>query len=125
MRFNQPSAWLILGTIAYLFFMHLGSINGQLLSDSFSLIYNCYGWQQADQMSDGLLSLFYRSTNEAGGSFMFRPLAIASLCGDYVLWGEQAFAHKLIQLLWHIGNGVLLYVLLAKVVRYYLSLIHI
>lgn len=119
MRFNQPSAWLILGTIAYLFFMHLGSINGQLLSDSFSLIYNCYGWQQADQMSDGLLSMFYRSTNEAGGSFMFRPLAIASLCGDYVLWGEQAFAHKLIQLLWHIGNGVLLYVLLAKVVRYY------
>jgi len=118
-RFYRHSIWLVLITIVYLFFIHLGSINGQLLSDSFSLIYNCYGWQQADQMSDGLLSLFYRSTNEAGGSYMFRPLAIASFCTDYLLWGEQAFAHKLIQLLWHVGNGVLLYVLLLRVCRYY------
>jgi hypothetical protein len=119
MRFYQQSSWLVVATIAYLFFMHLGSLNGQLLSDSFSLIYNCYGWHQADQMAQELLSLFYRSNNESGGSFMFRPLAIASLCGDYLLWGEQAFAHKLIQLLWHVGNGILLYVLLARVSRQY------
>jgi hypothetical protein len=119
MQFHRHSIWLVLGTIVYLVFMHLSSLNGQLLSDSFSLIYTCYSWQQTDQMGQQLLSLFYHSSNEAGGSYMFRPLAIASFCGDYLLWGEQAFAHKMIQLLWHVGNGVLLFVLLARVCRHY------
>ncbi len=119
MHIHRHLVWPVLVTIGYLFLMHLRGLNGQLLSDSFSLIYTCHSWQQADQMGHQLLSLFYRSTNEAGGSFMFRPLAIAALCGDYILWGEQAFAHKLIQLLWHLGNGILLFVLLIKVCRFY------
>lgn len=119
MRFYLSSSWLVLSAIAYLFIMHLGSLDGQLLSDSLALIHTCHRWYQTDQLGQQLLSLFYRSTNEAAGSFIFRPLAIASLCGDYLLWGEQAFAHKLTQLLWHCGNGVLLYVLLARVCRYY------
>lgn len=124
MRFNQHSGLLVVGILVYLFMMHLASINGQLLSDSVSLIYTCHSWQQTDQMMHQLLSLFSRSSNEAGGSFMFRPLAILSLCTDYMLWGENAYAHKLIQLLWHLGNGVLLYVLLAKVCRHYQLNVH-
>jgi len=117
--FNRYPALILIAPVGYLFWAHWPIITGQFLSDTFSHIYNCYDWSQNQQLGQKLAALFLRSINEEGGADMYRPLGIASYCLDYMLWVVEPYYHKITQLLFHIFNGLLFFVLVQKVTDYY------
>jgi protein O-mannosyl-transferase len=47
----------------------------------------------------------------------YRPVQTISYCFDYLIWNTDAYGYHLSNVLWHIGSGILLYLLLQRLLR--------
>ncbi|MBA2744186.1 MAG: tetratricopeptide repeat protein [Chthoniobacterales bacterium] len=49
-----------------------------------------------------------------GASTHYRPVQNISYCLDYLIWNNNTYGFHLSNILWHIGSGILLYLLLLR-----------
>jgi protein O-mannosyl-transferase len=47
----------------------------------------------------------------------YRPVQTISYVSDYLIWNTNAYGYHLSNLLWHIGSGILLYLLLQRLLQ--------
>jgi tetratricopeptide (TPR) repeat protein len=47
----------------------------------------------------------------------YRPIQTISYVFDYLIWNTDAYGYHLSNLLWHVGSGILLYLLLQRLLR--------
>jgi Flp pilus assembly protein TadD len=47
----------------------------------------------------------------------YRPLQNISYIFDYLIWNTEAYGYHLSNVLWHVGSGILLYLLLARLLN--------
>ncbi len=97
---------LLLLAACYLVLIHRAALHGQLLSDSLSLLRSCHLQAEAGTLWSWLLHLWVDGLPVP--SHYYRPLSSASLCLDYLLFGDNALAWHSMQLLLHAVNALLL-----------------
>jgi len=90
------------------------SLNGGFLSDTYAIYISCYNSQQQGNMLSSTFSMFWQGLSN-GAVDVYRPLGFLTLCGEFSLFGNSPFILKSIQLLLHIFNAVVLYVLVKTV----------
>jgi hypothetical protein len=86
-------------------------LGGHLLSDDFSLLYG----NRVTDLGELWQVFVQQSTSLAAGG-TYRPLTELSIGLDYLLWGQDAFGYHLINLLWHVINSLLCYLLVRVLV---------
>lgn len=106
---------LIIGVIGLILaFYYKGVLSIYFLGDDFSYLhYVANGAQEGRSLSqlwDELISPPYR------GGFFYRPFVIASLLGDYLMYGVNPMGWHLTNLMLHLVNVVLLWRLVERVV---------
>lgn len=101
--------WLLLPVVAAL--AASPGLGQHLLSDDFALLHA----NRAVSLAD-LLAGFLRESGSLAAGGTYRPLAEASIGLDYVLWGTNAFGYHLVNLLWHVANTVVCYMLVRVLV---------
>lgn len=82
-----------------------------LLADDFALLHG----NRALTLADLLSSFLHQSSSLAAGG-TYRPLTEMSIGLDYIVWGTEAFGYHLVNLLWHVANTLVCYLLVRALV---------
>ena len=86
-------------------------LSGQLLSDDFALLHD----NRTLAPLDLLAALFKESSSLAAGG-TYRPLTEISIGLDHLVWDVWPFGYHLVNLVWHVLNTMLCYMLVRALV---------
>jgi len=89
--------------------IHLRAIGGDFLSDDFAHASWVADAQSKGELLDWLVSRFYLPLGS--GNFAYRPVVFASYALDWVIYGTNAAGWHLTNLVIHLVNGALIFVL--------------
>ncbi len=110
-RASLESSWircLLLAVIG--FAVRSPALQGQLIWDDTSLIHDNPFIKSPVLISES----FRHYLSLDGPSTHYRPVQNISYCLDYLIWNNDIYGFHLSSILWHIGSGLLLYMLLLR-----------
>ena len=101
---------LFLGT----FLIYREALSNYFLSDDLDYFYYAAQWTREGQLVPKLLAEFFSPQNR--GAFYYRPFSIFSYGLDYLTWGTNPIGWHLTNLILHMANVILLWILVEKIV---------
>jgi protein O-mannosyl-transferase len=107
---NSPTTALLLFiAVAACAAIHLRAIGGDFLSDDFAHASWVADAQSKGELLEWLVSRLYLPLGS--GNFAYRPVVFASYALDWIIYGTNAAGWHLTNLVIHLVNGVLIFVL--------------
>jgi hypothetical protein len=106
--------WVLPCIIGLITFLAYGrALSGYFLGDDLDFLYYVARWTEEGTLFPTLMREFL-SPQERGG-FFYRPITLLSYGLDYLLWGANPVGWHLVNLILHIANALLLWVLVDHV----------
>ncbi|MFK2879009.1 hypothetical protein [Rhodanobacter hydrolyticus] len=110
LRFRRPGFWLLLGFLGITAAIYWPGLSGYWLFDDYPNIVDNHGVQPASTSIPALINAALSSPS----SDFKRPLASLSFAANYLASGLNPWSWKLINLIIHLLNGLLAFVLAKK-----------
>ena len=114
-----PSFAAVLALAAAVFFAYAASLNGDFVCDDRPVIAENVKIASAGHLADYFKSGLWDNTGiKTEDKFLYRPLLLVELFLSYRIWGANPFGFHLTNLLLHLVNSVLVFLLLKRFFRH-------